>query len=70
VLIIVFILKNLSTGKVISVPSKMITGNTLILLLLIVDCIIMFTSSFIPVDAVQDGLGYNLGIAYISLLKP
>ena len=62
-------IKNLSTGAVISVPSKMINGNTLT---------ITFSHSrlyndvykvVIPVDAVHDGLGYNLSSEYILTFK-
>ena len=62
-------IKNLSTGKVISVPSKMITGNTLTITFINSRLYNNVYEVVIPVDAVQDGLGYNLGIAYILTFK-
>jgi methionine-rich copper-binding protein CopC len=62
-------IKNLSTGKVISVPSKMITGNTLTITFINSRLYNDVYEVVIPVDAVQDGLGYNLGVAYILTFK-
>jgi methionine-rich copper-binding protein CopC len=62
-------IKNLSSGKVISVPSKMITGNTLTITFINSRLYNNVYEVVIPIDAVQDGLGYNLSSEYILTFK-
>ena len=62
-------IKNLSTGAVISVPIKMIKGNTLTITFIDSRLYDNVYRIVIPVDAVHDGLGYNLGVAYTFTFK-